>query len=56
VRRQLVIELVDTVDEVFEVALTAPLAKPSAEGVPERESLEPELTDESPVAGESIAH
>ena len=56
IRSELVIELVDNVDEVFEVALIAPLAKPSAEGLPEPESLDPDLSDEGPVAGESIAH
>jgi ATP-dependent Lon protease len=57
--KELRIELVDKVEEVFAIALTAPLARTSAAEVAvvvEPERLEPDLTESGPVAGESIAH
>jgi ATP-dependent Lon protease len=57
--KELRIELVDKVEEVFAIALTAPLARASAAevaAVVEPERLEPDLTESGPVAGESIAH
>ncbi len=64
IRRELSIELVDKIEEVFDIALTAPLARFSiAETAVEAETLEAELgeervrgDDEGPVAGESVAH
>jgi ATP-dependent Lon protease len=57
--KQLSIELVEKVEEVFEIALTAPLARispaevaPSVDPVP----LEPDVSEPGPTAGESIAH
>jgi ATP-dependent Lon protease len=56
--KELQVELVEKVEEVFEIALTAPLAPASSvEVVPEPESLVPGLNDDAgPVAGESVAH
>jgi ATP-dependent Lon protease len=57
--KELRVELVDKVEEVFAIALTAPLARASAADVAavvEPERLEPDLTEPGPVAGESIAH
>ncbi|HSF18460.1 MAG TPA: endopeptidase La [Vicinamibacteria bacterium] len=57
VRKELTITLVEKVEEVFEVALTAPISSPSADSVDDAESgLEPEIRDEGPVAGESVTH
>jgi ATP-dependent Lon protease len=50
IRKQLEIHLVDSVDEVFDIALTTPLKR-----VSETEPL-PGLTEEGPVSGESVAH
>ena len=50
IRKQLQIHLVDTVDEVFDIALTTPLKR-----VSETDPL-PDLTEEGPVSGESVAH
>jgi ATP-dependent Lon protease len=50
IRKQLEIHLVDTVDEVFDIALTTPLKR-----VGETDPL-PDLTEEEPVSGESVAH
>ena len=50
IRKQLEIHLVDTVDEVFDIALTTPLKR-----VSETDPL-PDLTEEGPVSGESVAH
>jgi ATP-dependent Lon protease len=56
--KELQVELVEKVDEVFEIALTAPLAPASSvDVVPEPETLEADLNDGAgPVAGESVAH
>jgi len=57
--KELQIELVEKIEEVFQIALVAPLARVSrAEVAPvvEPEPLEPDLTEPGPVAGESIAH
>ncbi|HXV64208.1 MAG TPA: endopeptidase La, partial [Vicinamibacteria bacterium] len=57
VRKELTITLVEKVEEVFAVALTAPISSPSAESVEDSESgLEPEIREEGPVAGESVTH
>ncbi len=50
IRKQLKIHLVDTVDEVFDIALTTPLKR-----VSEADPL-PDLTEDGPVSGESVAH
>jgi ATP-dependent Lon protease len=57
--KELQVELVEKVEEVFEIALTAPLALTSAaevSAVVDPEPLEADLTEPGPVAGESIAH
>jgi ATP-dependent Lon protease len=56
--KELQVELVEKVEEVFEIALTAPLAPASSvDVVPEPETLEADLNDDAgPVAGESVAH
>jgi ATP-dependent Lon protease len=57
--KELSIELVEKVEEVFDIALLAPLARISpAEVAPvvDAEPLTPDVTEPGPVAGESIAH
>jgi ATP-dependent Lon protease len=57
--KQLRVELVDKVEEVFAIALVAPLARVSPEevaAVVDADPLGPEVTEPGPVAGESIAH
>ena len=60
--KELQIELVEKIEEVFKIALVAPLARVSpAEVAPvvDSEPLEPpmsDVTEPGPVAGESIAH
>jgi ATP-dependent Lon protease len=57
--KELQIELVEKIEEVFQIALVAPLARVSpAEVAPvvDPEPLEPDVTEPGPVAGESIAH
>jgi ATP-dependent Lon protease len=57
--KELRIELVEKIEEVFQIALVAPLARVSpAEVAPlvDPEPLEPDVTEPGPVAGESIAH
>ena len=57
--KELQVELVERIEEVFQIALVAPLARVSpAEVAPvvDPEPLEPDVTEPGPVAGESIAH
>jgi len=57
--KELQIELVEKIEEVFQIALVAPLARVSPADVApvvDPEPLEPDLTEPGPVAGESIAH
>jgi ATP-dependent Lon protease len=57
--KELRIELVEKIEEVFQIALVAPLARVlPAEVAPvvDPEPLEPDVTAPGPVAGESIAH
>ncbi len=57
--KELRIELVEKIEEVFQIALVAPLARVSPADVApvvDPEPLEPDLTEPGPVAGESIAH
>ncbi len=57
--KEIQVELVEKVEEVFEIALVAPLARVSpAEVAPvvDPDSLEPDVSEPGPVAGESVAH
>ena len=57
--KELQVELVERIEEVFQIALVAPLARVSpAEVAPvvDPEPLEPDVTEPGPIAGESIAH
>ena len=57
--KELSIELVEKAEEVFDIALVAPIARLStAEVAPvvDAEPLTPDVTEPGPVGGESIAH
>ncbi|MGH9334675.1 MAG: endopeptidase La, partial [Vicinamibacteria bacterium] len=60
--KELQVKLVEKVEEVFEFALTSPLARISAVetvetvAVVDPETLESDLPENGPVAGESVAH
>jgi ATP-dependent Lon protease len=60
ISKELQIELVERVEQVFEIALTAPLAQAAMADAVDAEPLGPDLSedakDEGPVAGESVAH
>jgi ATP-dependent Lon protease len=58
IAKELRVELVERVEEVFEIALTAPLAlSPAADALPDSDPLGPDLGEEQgPAPGESVAH